>query len=141
MKHLIIAAVILWAAFHFGGMFFSSEDRATETAFSKLIEAPQRSIENPYRNGYFYLFGLTAAASLDPAKTGYEIWVEGTEDGRRDSAERRATKADLVFTLPETTGPAWDADDPLIEFRKREAPFHAATRQFGTLLSRYEHWI
>ena len=61
MKHLAIAAVILWAAFHFGGMFFSSEDRATETAFSKLIEAPQRSIENPYRNGYFYLFGLTAA--------------------------------------------------------------------------------
>ena len=141
MKHLAIAAVILWAAFYVGAMLFPTQDRGTEAAFGRLIEPPQRSIENPYANGYFYLFGLTAATSLDPAKTGYEIWVDDTEDARRDSGERRATKADLVFTLPETTGPAWDADDPLTEFRKREAPFHATTRQFGTLLSRYEHWI
>src|SRR4026207_1381359 len=134
MKHLAIAATLLWAAFQFGGMFFFSADRATEAEFSHLVESPQRSIENPYANGYFYLFGLTAAASLDPAKTGYEIWVDDTDDARRDSGERGGHKADLVFTLPETTGPAWDADDPLTEFRKREAPFHATTRQFGTLL-------
>src|SRR6476659_1556404 len=143
MKHLAIAAVILWAAFHFGGMFFSSEDRATETAFSKLIEAPQRSIENPYRNGYFYLFGLTAASSLDPAKTGYEIWVDETEDARRaEFAERRATRADLVYTLTlEATASSWEADDPLGEFRKKDAPFQAATGQYRILLLRYDHWI
>ena len=62
MKHLAIAAVILWAAFHFGGMFLSSDDRATDAALGRPIETPQRTIENPYRNGYFYLFGLTAAA-------------------------------------------------------------------------------
>jgi hypothetical protein len=80
MKHLAIAAILLWAAFYFGGMFFLSPDRATEAAYLRLVETPLRSIENPYRNGYFYLFGLTAAASLDPAKTGYEIWVDETED-------------------------------------------------------------
>jgi len=143
MKHLAIAAVILWAAFYFGGMFFSSTDRAAESSFSKLIEAPQRSVENPYRNGYFYLFGLTAASSLDPAKTGYEIWVDETEDARRaEFAERRATRADLVYTLTlEATASSWEADDPLGQFRKKDAPFQAATGQYRILLLRYDHWI
>ena len=132
MKHLAIAAVILWAAFHFGGVFFSSDERATEGAFGRLIEAPQRSIENPYYNGYFYLFGLTAAASLDPAKTGYEIWIEETKDARRaEFIERKATRADLVFSLPpETIGSSWDADDPLNEFRSQMR--HSAPRQVNT---------
>ena len=143
MKHLVIAIVILWVLVHFGGIFFSSEDRASEAAFGRLIEAPQRSIENPYHNGYFYLFGLTAAASLDPAKTGYEIWVDETEDARGpEFTERRATRADLVYTLPaEIAASAWDADDPLSEFRSKDASFHAATGQYRTLLSRYERWI
>jgi len=143
MKHLAIAAILLWAAFQFGGMFFSSADRATEAEFSHLVEPPQRSIENPYRNGYFYLFGLTAASSLDPAKTGYEIWVDETEDARRSEIpERRATRADLVYTLTlEATASSWDADDPLAEFRKKDAPFHAATAQYRMLLLRYDHWI
>ena len=142
MKYLAIAIVILWAALHFSGVLFSSDDRETASAFSHLVEAPQRSIENPYHNGYFYLFGLTAAASLDPAKIGYEIWIEETEDARRaEFAEQRATRADLVLTLPETTGPAWEADDPLKEFQKNDAPFLSAKRQYGILLSRYEHWI
>jgi len=143
MKHLAIAAVILWAAFYFGGMFFSSADRAAESSFSKLIEAPQRSVENPYRNGYFYLFGLTAASSLDPAKTGYEIWVDETEDARRaEFAERRATRADLVYTLTlEATASSWEADDPLGQFRKKDAPFQAATGQYRILLLSYDHWI
>ena len=142
MKHLVIAIVILWAAFHFGGAFLSSDDRETAAAFGRLVEAPPRSLENPYSNGYFYLFGLTAAATLDPAKTGYEIWVEETEDARRgESAEQRATRADLVLAVPEATGPGWEADEPLKEFQKNHAAFLLAKRQYGTLLSRYEHWI
>lgn len=141
MKHLAIAAIILWAAFYVGGRYFLSEERANETALGRLVEAPQRSIENPYYNGYFYLFGLTAAPGLDPAKTGYEIWVDETEDSRPDSGERRATRADLVFPLPETTWPAWEAEEPLSEFRKTEASFRAAANQYRTLLTRYAHWI
>lgn len=141
MKHLAIALLIVWAAIHFGGQFFSVDDRPTEAALGRLAEAPPRTVYNPYYNGYFYLFGLTAAESLDPAKTGYEIWVEDTEEGRRvEVGERRATRADLVVTLPETTGPAWEADDPTTEFQKREAPFQAAAQQYRSLLSRYERW-
>ena len=142
MKHLAIAVIILWAAFHFGGGLFFSDDRETASAFSRLVEAPRRSIENPYGNGYFYLFGLTAAASLDPAKTGYEIWVEETEDARRpEFAEHRATRADLVLTVPDAMGTAWEAEDPLKDFQKTDAPSLSAKQQYATLLSRYEHWI
>jgi hypothetical protein len=142
MKHLAIAAVILWAAFHFGGMLFFSEDHARGDAFARLIEAPLRSVENPYHNGYFFLFGLTAAASLDPAKTGYEIWVDESEDARPQLTEPRATRADLVYTLPaEPTLSSWEADDPLIEFRKHNAQLRAAMSQYRILLSRYERWI
>jgi hypothetical protein len=143
MKHLAIAAVILWAAFHFGSMLFLSEDRATEEAFARLIEAPLRSVENPYYNGYFYLFGLTAAASLDPAKTGYEIWVDETEDARRpEFTEPRATRADLVYSLhSETIMSSWESADPLNEFQKQNAPFRAAISQYRVLLARYERWI
>jgi hypothetical protein len=141
MKHLAIAAVILWAAFYFGGMWFSSEDPATAAAFGRLIEAPQRSIENPYHNGYFYLFGLTAASSLDPAKTGYEIWVEETQDaGRAEDGARKASRADLVYSLPpETAGSSWEANDPITAFRKKDGPVHAASGQYRILVSRYEH--
>jgi hypothetical protein len=143
MRHLAIAAVILWAAFHFGGMLFSSDDRRTEAAFGRLLEAPQRSVENPYHNGYFYLFGLTAAPSLDPARTGYEIWVEETQDaGRAKFGERKATRADLIHTLPsETISSFWAADDPIKEFRKKDGPVHVASGQFRILVSRYERWV
>lgn len=143
MKHLAIAAVILWAVFHFGGMLLFSEDRATHEAYARLVEPPLRSVENPYYNGYFYLFGLTAAASLDPAKTGYEIWVDESEDARRtEVTEPRATRADLVYTLPsDATVSSWEADDPLNEFRTSNTPFRSAISQYRVLLSRYERWI
>jgi hypothetical protein len=57
MKHLAIAAVMLWAAIHFGGLLLSVDDRTTEGSLGRLLEAPARSISNPYDNGYFYLFG------------------------------------------------------------------------------------
>ncbi|MDF2460177.1 MAG: hypothetical protein K0S79_2593 [Nitrospira sp.] len=143
MKHLVIAIIILWAAFHFGGMFFSARDRSPDIAFGRLLDAPQRSIQNPYRNGYFYLIGLMAASSLDPGKTGYEIWVEETEDASRGTSdERKATRGDLVFTLSsDTTSSAWEADDPLHAFGKKDASFRAAAGQYHILLARYERWL
>ncbi len=143
MKHLVIAIVMLWAALHFGGMFFSSRDHAADAGFGRLLDAPQRSIQDPYRNGYFYLFGLTAASSLDPGKTGYEIWVEETEDaGRGAAGERKASRADLVFVLsPDTTSSAWEADDPLYAFGNKDAPFRGVSGQYHILLSRYQRWL
>jgi hypothetical protein len=55
--------------------------------------------------------------------------------------ERRATRADLVYTLTlEATASSWDADDRS-RVSKKDAPFHAATAQYRMLLLRYDHWI
>ena len=143
MKHLIIAAVALWALVQFAGMFWSSKDHFSDGTLATFLEAPQRSIDNPYHNGYFYLFGLTAAAPLDPAKTGYDIWVEeSAESGRAGPDDNRSSRADLTLTVsPELTAPAWESDEPLSEFRKEHTPLQAATGKHRTILARYEHWL
>lgn len=146
MKHLIIAAVVVWVVLQLGGMFWSSQDHALQGAFAKFLQAPQRSVENPYHNGYFYLFGLTAAAPLDPAKIGYEIWVEDAEEGRRsetdESRANRTNQSDLAFALSsEPVTPIWEVDDPLDEFRKKDSPLRAIASQYQILLTRYEHWL
>ena len=143
MKHYIIAAIVIWLLIQFGAIFWPSKDYGADGTFARFLEAPQRSVVNPYRNGYFYLFGLTTAASLDPAKTGYEIWVEETEEGRqRELDGRTANRMDLTFALSaEPIRPAWEADDPLYEFRKMDFPLRAITSHHQILLTRYEHWL
>jgi hypothetical protein len=143
MKHLAIAAIGFWILFQLGRMLWSSNDHGFDEAFANFLDAPRRSIENPYHNGYFYLFGLTAAAPLDPAKTGYEIWVEESEEGRRNEPdESRANRSNLAFALsPESETPAWEDDDPLNEFRKKDARPRDLTSKHEILLTRYEHWL
>jgi len=143
MKHTIISVIAIWVLFQFGAMFWSSKDHAADGTFASFLEAPPRSVANPYHNGYFYLFGLTTAAPLDPAKTGYEIWLEETEGGRRiDPDLRSGSRKDLAFGLSgEPIRPSWEAEDPLDEFRKRDFPLRALTSQHQILLSRYEHWL
>src|SRR5690242_338062 len=116
MKHLTITAIVLWFLFQLGRMLWSSNDHGLDEAFSKFLDAPQRSVGNPYHNGYFYLLGLTAAAPLDPARIGYEIWVEESKEGRSEPDGSSANRSDLPYTLsPEPAKPAWETDDPLNE--------------------------
>jgi hypothetical protein len=143
MKHLLITGIVIWVLFQVGSMFLPSKDQETEGPIAKLVESPPRWIANPYRNGYFYLFGLTTAAPLDPARTGYEIWLEETEEGRRSDLEvRKGSRSDLAVALSaEPIRPAWEAEDPLEEFRKRDFPLRAVTSQHQILLARYDHWL
>jgi len=140
MKHLTIVAIVLWFLFQLGRMFWSSNDQGLDEAFSKFLDVPQRSVANPYHNGYFYLLGLTAAAPFDPARIGYEIWVEESKEARRSEPdESRTNRSDLVYTLsPEPARPEWEADDPLNEFRKKDdSPLRAVTSKHQILLTRY----
>jgi len=143
MKHLIMAAVALWALFQLAGLFWSFKDRFPEGSFAELLEPPQQSIENPYQNGYYYLFGLTTAGPLDPTKAGYEMWVVGIErlrgPGRNENGPSRLKEAQTLSAV--LTSQTWEADDPLNEFRKKDSPLHAAAGQHQVLLSRYEHWL
>jgi hypothetical protein len=140
MKQVAIAIIALWVAVQFGGMLMSSSHRAADAAYDRLLDAPLRSIQNPYHNGYFYLFGLTAGSPLDPAKTGYEIWVEESEGVGR-AGNQQGNRSELLYApSPEMTNIVWMADDPIGGFRKKDAPFHATAGQYQILLSRYERW-
>ncbi|HSB44940.1 MAG TPA: hypothetical protein VLD60_08015 [Nitrospira sp.] len=143
MKHLIIAAAVFWALFQVTGMFWSAKGALPSGGFARLSEGPQLFINNPYHNGYFYLFGLTAAAPLDPAKAGYEIWVEEFSGSHHaGNVENRPSRSELSFTIsPEFSSPSWESDEPLTEFRKQQASLRAATGEHQILIARYERWL
>jgi hypothetical protein len=140
MKPVIIAAIATCALFLVFGMILPSGDYRPDGKIGKLLEQPHRFIENPYRNGYFYLFGLTAPAPLDPAKAGYEMWVEKSRGAVRQNEDPR--RADFSLTVsPSAISTIWKTDDPLSEFQKQDPTLHAAISQQQVLLTRYAHWL
>lgn len=143
MKHLIIATVALWAIFHLGEMLWSSKTRGPDGALATFVEAPRHSIDNPYRNGYFYLFGLTAAPALDPGKAGYELWVEQSEGSRRAGLDGdRTSQSDLPSIVSlESIGTGWEANEPLNEFQKKNTPLQTAAGTHQVVLARYDRWL
>jgi len=143
MKPFIIAAIAIWALIIVFGMILPSKDPRPDGNIVKLLGQPHKSIENPYHNGYFYLFGLTAAASLDPAKVGYEMWVEESRDTQRTGLENEdLNRADFSLTVsPSAISTAWKSDDPLGEFLKQDSALRPAIAQQQVLLTRYAHWL
>lgn len=140
MNPVIIAVVSIWGLFLAFGMILPSRDQLPEGKIGKLLEQPHRSIENPYRNGYFYLLGLTAPASLDPAKSGYEMWVEESRGAGRENED--LNRADLSLTVsPSEISTVWKTDAPLSEFQKQDSALHPVIAQQQVLLRRYEYWI
>ncbi|WP_455246000.1 hypothetical protein [Petrachloros mirabilis] len=143
MKHLLIAAAILFILFQLGGLLWLSNNHGNTETFARLLDPPPRSIQNPYQNGYFYLFGLTTAPLLDPAKTGYEIWVEESGDFDRESHEGSKSsraKLDLGDSL-ESAAEIWNLPDPLLAFKKGAINSRPSTGPQRILLSRYERWL
>src|SRR5882762_3433835 len=96
MKHLIISVVVLWAFFQISSLIWSSKGQPPSATFTRLLEPPQHRLLDPYQNGYYYLLGFAADASLDPAKVGHEMWLEttagpGTSEFNYDKPGRSAS--------------------------------------------------
>ena len=143
MKHLIIGVLILWAFFQISGLIWSSKGQLPSPAFTRLLEPPQQRLVDPYENGYFYLLGFASAATLDPAKTGHEIWHEtNVAPSSNDFNYDKPGRAELQIQLPvEQIIPSWNAESPMTEFRNMQAWFHQMTGRDRTLLTRYERWL
>ena len=143
MKHLIIGVLILWAFVHISGLIWSSKGQPPSPAFTRLLEPPQQRLVDPYENGYFYLLGFASAATLDPAKTGHEIWIEtNVAPSSNDFNYDKPGRAELQIRLPvEEILPSWNAESPMTEFRNMQAWFHQMTGRDRTLLTRYERWL
>ncbi len=143
MKYLIISIAVLWAFFHISSLIWSSKGQPPSTTFTRLLEPPQHRLTSPYDNGYYYLLGFPADASLDPAKVGHEMWLETSIGARaRGFNYDKPGRSGLQVQLPmEQILPFWNAANPLREFRNMRAQFQTSTARDRTLLTRYERWL
>ena len=143
MKHLIISFVILWAFFQISSLIWSSKGQPPSPTFTRLLEPPQHRLVDPYENGYFYLLGFAAAASLDPVKVGHEMWLEtNAAPGRREFNYDKPGRSELQIQLPmEQILPSWNSENPVSEFRNLNARLQTLTGRDHTLLTRYERWL
>jgi len=143
MKHLIISVVIIWAFFQISSLIWSSKGQPPSATFTRLLEPPQYRLTNPYENGYFYLLGFAADASLDPAKVGHEMWLETTAtQGDREFNYDKPGRSELQIQLPmEQVFPSWNSENPVKEFRNMKARLQTVTGRDQILLARYERWL
>ena len=143
MKHLIISVVVLWALFQISSFIWSSKGQPPSATFTRLLEAPQNRLVDPYENGYFYLLGFAADASLDPAKVGHEMWLEtNAAPGASEFNYDKPGRMELQIQLPvEEILPSWNSKNPMSEFRNLKARFQTVTGLNHTLLARYERWL
>lgn len=143
MKHLIISIVVIWAFFQISSLIWSSKGQPPSVTFTRLLEPPQHRLTNPYENGYYYLLGFSADAALDPAKVGYEIWLEttarrGTSGFDYDKPGR--IELQIEHSLDDIL-PSWNSENPVSEFRSTSTRLRTLTSRDRTLLARYEHFI
>ena len=143
MKHLIISIVALWAFFQISSFIWSSKGQPPSPTFTRLLAPPQQRLTSPYENGYFYLLGFAAAAALDPAKVGHEMWLETTvASGARGFDYDKPGRSELQIDLPmEQILLSWNSENPVSEFRSILARFQTVSGRDHTLLTRYERWL
>jgi len=143
MKHLILSIVVIWAFFQISSLIWTSKGQLPSASFTRLLEPPQYRLTNPYENGYFYLLGFAAAASLDPAKVGHEMWLETTAaPGASDFNYAKPGRSDLQIQLPmDQIIPSWNSENQVREFMNARAWLQTITNRDRTLLTRYERWL
>lgn len=143
MKHLVIGILILWAFLALSSFIWSSKGQPPSATFARLLEPPQYRLTNPYENGYYYLLGFAAAASLDPAKVGYEIWLETTADpSARNYNYDKPGRSELLVQLPmEQILSSWSSESQEGDVRNLQAQLQTLTGHNRILLTRYERWL
>jgi hypothetical protein len=142
MKHLIISIIVIWAFFQLSSLIWSSKGQPPSPTFTRLLEPQQHRSVSPDKNGYFYLVGFAADASLDPAKVGHEIWLETTTPSVSEFNYGKPGRSGMQIQTPlEQVIPAWNSENPVSEFRNMHARIQTLSGRGQTLFTRYERWL
>ncbi|HEY6085142.1 MAG TPA: hypothetical protein VIU63_07080 [Nitrospira sp.] len=143
MKHLIIALLLIWGLFEIVGMISRPKSEFHGRALARLIESPAHRFTEPYRNAYFYLLGFSCGTSFDPAKVGYDIWLENDETFAQQTFDYDKTgRSDLRIPLSlHQMVPSWDAEDPLTQFRNGASILRTGVDRHHVLMTRYDHLL
>jgi hypothetical protein len=143
MKRLIIGIIVLWTVFALSSLIWSSKGQPPSETFTRLLESPPHRLTSPYENGYYYLLGFAADTSHDPAKVGYEMWLETAATRRASHFDYdKSGRSDLQIqlTMEQIMAP-WNSEGSTGEFKNMGAWLQATTSRDHTLLARYERWL
>ncbi len=143
MKYFLVIVAIVWGLFQLAGLFSGARNQSNGESLEQFAKAPPHRLADPYRNAYFFLIGFAAAPSLDPSKTGYEMWIEAGESTHTGSFDyEKPGRSDLrVHVSPSQILPEWEADDPLEAFRRKQSSVRTLTARYQTLLTRYDRCL
>jgi hypothetical protein len=103
----------------------------SSAAFATLLQPPARTSANPKSNSYLLLLGFASDPAVDPAQTGYEIWLEVESiPGQRffDYGKEQRTQLQVEI-LPEAA------------LQTSADPLQTLTAQQAVLLDRYRQWL
>jgi hypothetical protein len=143
MRSAVITIVIIAVFLEVSGLIWSTKDGEPGHAYRRLVQPPDRLINDPRTNGYFMMIGFAASADSDPVRIGLDIWREADTEGHlRLFDYRKPGRTELRTTLD--TGeafPAWLSTSPLAEFRKRDALLRLSMDRYRILLNRYERFL
>jgi hypothetical protein len=144
MRRLVFVLVALWAVVQVIEMIWTPRGEYLGRSLAHLAEPPVHRLTDPYRNAYFHLIGFSASPTSDPAKVGYDMWVESrdTVAGRSLNYEGSG-RSDLHVPMPfRLVATPWDGDDPLAEFRAgKDALIHQLVDRHRMLLERYDRCL
>jgi hypothetical protein len=146
MRKVVILAIvlsILIVGADIARTVWMGDGEPPSETFTALTEAPARTLDPPKSNSYFLLLGFASAPSADPIQAGYDMWLEAESNrGHRlfhyekDERSQSQVEEETIQMLQ-----AWDAQDPIGQFRTLEASLHHATTQHIALLDRYQKWL
>ncbi|HJT21378.1 MAG TPA: hypothetical protein VJ746_12960 [Nitrospira sp.] len=144
MRRVVFVLAALWAVVQVTEMIWTPRGEFLGRSLAHLAEPPVHHLTDPYRNAYFHLIGFSASPSSDPAKVGYDMWVESREifAGRSlnyDGAGRSDLHVPMPFRLVVSS---WDVDDPLTELKTgKDSSLHPMVDRHRVLLERYDRCL
>ncbi len=143
MKYVIFVLLAVWGFVQLTALVWSPKSDSSGSPLAQFALAPAHRLNDPYRNGYFYLLGLLAAPSHDPAKVGYDMWVETRESSQAESFDySKAGRSELrIEPTPANVIPLWETSDPLESIRSRQSPIQDLANRHQLLLSRYDRCL
>jgi hypothetical protein len=132
-------AVVVGAA----GLTWILLDQRPNAAFQNMTSVPQRTLQDPSKNGYFLLLGFSGPTNQDPLLAGFERKVDesdvelarGCLDGEgNDPVARQGASAEIA-------GKWFQAADPALRFKTEASSIKSWIGQADVSMSRYRQWL
>lgn len=143
---MLVAALVTGPAVAAAGLaalLWTLIEQSPSRIYNELIQiSPARTVQDPKRNGYFFLLGLTAPPAADPQESGYTRWRTSgshSSDGCREPTS--PPPSGFSEPVPPETQTWVQSEDPLAELLTQRTHVQEMLAHKKLLLSRYSEWL